>query len=156
MQSCRLQHRNGHTGHPIILVIQNADFPRPLLFTPALKSGRKAMKRQQNFCRIVSDQSRESIMIRSPEAIQPLLPICAVVAGHNMTVTSDRQQSRRLFLPLENDHKARGSPDLSNTTESPRQHLCYYGKAVFEPDNIVQQAGPQGKLYMERTTVGCM
>src|SRR3546814_1891569 len=96
MQSCRLQHRNGHTGHPIILVIQNADFPRPLLFTPALKSGRKAMKRQQNFCRIVSDQSRESIMIRSPEAIQPLLPICAVVAGNNMTVTSERQQSRRL------------------------------------------------------------
>src|SRR3546814_4826327 len=117
MQSCRLQHRNGHAGHPIILVIQNANVPRPLLFTPVLKSGRKAMKRQQNFWRIVSDQSRESIMIRSPEAIQPFLPICAVVAGNNMTVTSERQQSLRLFLPIEIDHKARGSPEYSSTTE---------------------------------------
>src|SRR3546814_7591130 len=93
MQSCRLQHRNGHTGHPIILVIQNADFPRPLLFTPALKSGRKAMKRQQNFWRIVSDQSRESIMIRSPEAIQPLLPICAVRSEEH---TSELQSLMRI------------------------------------------------------------
>src|SRR3546814_3090061 len=104
------------------------------------------LKRQQNFWRIVSDQSRESIMIRSPEAIQPFLPICAVVAGNNMTVTSERQQSLRLFLPIEIDHKARGSPEYSSTTELLRQHPCYFGHADVERDMIVRQPGMNGQI----------
>src|SRR3546814_15598799 len=95
-------------------------------------------------------------MIRSPEAIQPLLPICAVVAGNNMTVTSERQQSRRLFLPIEIDHKARGSPEYSSTTELLRQHLCYFGHADVERDMIVQQTGMNGKVYVGGHMVGCM
>src|SRR3546814_12927005 len=95
-------------------------------------------------------------MIRSPEAIQPLLPICAVVAGNNMTVTSERQQSRRLFLPIEIDHKARGSPEYSSTTELLRQHLCYFGHADVERDMIVPQTGTHGKVNVGGPTVGCM
>src|SRR3546814_12787489 len=105
------------------------------------------MKRQQNFWRIVSDQSRESIMIRSPDAIQPLLPICAVVAGNNMTVTSVRQQSRRPFLPIEIDHQARGSPEYSTTTVLLRHHQCSVCQASVSLVMIVLQPGVNGKVY---------
>src|SRR3546814_15438366 len=73
-----------------------------------------------------------------------------------MTVTSERQQSRRLFLPIEIDHKARGSPEYSSTTELLRQHLCYFGHADVERDMIVQQTGMNGKVYVGGHMVGCM
>src|SRR3546814_16111872 len=92
-------------------------------------------------------------MIMSPEAIQLLLPICAVVAGNNMTATSERQQSRRLFLPIEIDHKARGSPEYSSTTALLRQHLCYFGHADVERDMIVQQTGMHGRVNVDRKRV---
>src|SRR3546814_20184285 len=95
-------------------------------------------------------------MIMSPEAIQLLLPICAVVAGNNMTVTSERQQSRRLFLPIEIDHKARGSPEYSSTTALLRQHLCYFGHADVERDMIVPQTGMTGKVSVCGHMFGCM
>src|SRR3546814_4268740 len=88
---------------------------------------------------------------------------CALVTGvqtcalpiYNMTVTSERQQSRRLFLPIEIDHKARGSPEYSSTTELLRQHLCYFGHADVERDMIVQQTGMNGKVYVGGHMVGC-
>src|SRR3546814_15312744 len=73
-----------------------------------------------------------------------------------MTVTSERQQSRRLFLPIEIDHKARGSTEYSSTTELLRQHLCYFGHADVERDMIVQPTGMNGQVYVVGHMVGCI
>src|SRR3546814_8123688 len=57
---------------------------------------------------------------------------------------------------MEIDHKARGSPEYSSTTELLRQHLCYFGHADVERDMIVQQTGMNGKVYVGGHMVGCM